>query len=164
MLWPDRDSRGHVGRAAAVRRESLGKGGGQLGAAAAVSAALWTTDARPEWRDGLSATNIEGVPRTAIVLFTRDLRVHDNPALRAAHDSADYVVPLFVVDSGITTLDYNRPNRAKFLAESLADLDANLQQRGAGLVVRTGDVAKETAKLADQLDVREVHCAADYSR
>ena len=30
--------------------------------------------------------------KTAVVLFTRDLRVHDNPALAAAHRTADRVV------------------------------------------------------------------------
>ncbi|HEX4291057.1 MAG TPA: deoxyribodipyrimidine photo-lyase, partial [Trebonia sp.] len=39
--------------------------------------------------------------RTAIVLFTRDLRVHDNPALELACRSAEHVVPLFVVDEGL---------------------------------------------------------------
>jgi len=35
---------------------------------------------------------------TAIVLYTRDLRVHDNPALAGACARARQVVPLFVVD------------------------------------------------------------------
>jgi deoxyribodipyrimidine photo-lyase len=45
---------------------------------------------------------------TSIALFTRDLRVHDNPVLRAACE-ADRVVPLFVVDSGITRAGVRRP-------------------------------------------------------
>ena len=36
--------------------------------------------------------------RTAIMLFTRDLRLHDNPALAAACAAAERVVPLFVFD------------------------------------------------------------------
>lgn len=32
--------------------------------------------------------------RTAVVLFTRDLRVHDHPALAAARSECDRVVPL----------------------------------------------------------------------
>ncbi|NEE31481.1 deoxyribodipyrimidine photo-lyase, partial [Streptomyces sp. SID7982] len=31
----------------------------------------------------------------AVVLFTSDLRLHDNPVLRAALRDADEVVPLF---------------------------------------------------------------------
>jgi deoxyribodipyrimidine photo-lyase len=101
---------------------------------------------------------------TAIVLLTRDLRVHDNPALHAAVTGADTVVPLFVVDDGVRATSFNRPNRATFLAESLADLDASLQRRGGGLVVRRGDVVAETATLADRYDATTVHMAADYSR
>jgi deoxyribodipyrimidine photo-lyase len=46
------------------------------------------------------------------VLFTRDLRVRDNPALAAACEQADLVVPLFAVDAGLRSA---APNRARFL-------------------------------------------------
>ena len=101
---------------------------------------------------------------TAIVLLTRDLRVHDNPALHAAVESAERVVPLFVVDDGIRRSSFNRPNRARFLADSLRDLDESLRRRGAALVVRRGDPVAETARLAEQVDATAVHVAADYSR
>jgi len=52
----------------------------------------------------------------AIVLFTRDLRVHDNPALAGGCARARQVVPLFVVDLALDV----PPNRARFLAESVA--------------------------------------------
>ena len=38
---------------------------------------------------------------TAIVVFTRDLRLHDNPALHQACARARLVVPLFVADPAI---------------------------------------------------------------
>jgi deoxyribodipyrimidine photo-lyase len=74
---------------------------------------------------------------TAIVVFTRDLRLHDNPALHQAYVRARQVVPLFVLDPAIAA----PPNRARFLAESLADLRASLRERGADLVLRRGDPA-----------------------
>jgi len=80
----------------------------------------------------------------AVALFTRDLRVHDNPVLTAAAE-ADTVIPLFVLDSAIAA--YAVPNRAHFLAESLADLDASLRDLGAGLVVRRGRVVQEVRAL-----------------
>ena len=43
----------------------------------------------------------------AVVLFTRDLRVHDQPALAAATRAAERVLPLFVLDDGLT----GSPNR-----------------------------------------------------
>ncbi len=41
---------------------------------------------------------------TAIVWFRRDLRVHDHPALTAAHRSADLIVPVFVLDPRLLDL------------------------------------------------------------
>ena len=45
---------------------------------------------------------------TAIVVFTRDLRLHDNPALHQAYIRARQVVPLFVVDPALGTRSANR--------------------------------------------------------
>ena len=98
--------------------------------------------------------------KTAIVVFTRDLRLHDNPALHLAHHKAEQVVPLFVLDPAIPA----PPNRARFLAESLADLRQQLRDRGADLVIRQGDPAAETMKLAAETGAEAVHIAADVSR
>ena len=52
--------------------------------------------------------------QVAVVLFTRDLRVHDNPALAAAVEAAETVLPLFVVDDGIGSTRFGaaaRPTR-----------------------------------------------------
>jgi len=65
--------------------------------------------------------------RTAVVLFTRDLRVHDHPALAAAARQAESVVPLFVLDEGILASPFARPNRVAFLRDALADLDGALR-------------------------------------
>ena len=99
----------------------------------------------------------------ALALFTRDLRVHDNPVLHGATQSADHVVPLFVLDERLLASRYNTPNRARFLAESLADLHTTLRKLGAALVLRGGDVAVEVARLAEEVDAAEVHVAADVS-
>ncbi|WP_255951038.1 cryptochrome/photolyase family protein [Streptomyces odontomachi] len=102
--------------------------------------------------------------RVSVVLFTADLRVHDNPVLRAALREADRVVPLFVVDSGISRAGFVVPNRAAFLADCLADLDASLRARGGRLVVRSGDVVEETCRVAAQTRAEAVHIAAGVSR
>jgi deoxyribodipyrimidine photo-lyase len=73
--------------------------------------------------------------QTAIVVFTRDLRLHDNPALALACARARRVLPAFVADPALPA----PPNRARFLAQSLADLRRGLRERGAGLVIRHGD-------------------------
>jgi deoxyribodipyrimidine photo-lyase len=101
---------------------------------------------------------------TAIALFTRDLRVHDNPTLQGAVDSAEQVLPVFVLDEAILSSAYFAPNRASFLVDALRDLDEALKQCGAdGLVIRRGDTAREVAALADEVDARTVHVSGDWS-
>jgi deoxyribodipyrimidine photo-lyase len=97
---------------------------------------------------------------TAIVLFTRDLRLHDNPALDQACSRARQVVPLFVEDPAIAA----PPNRARFLAESLADLSGQLRERQADLILRTGDPAAEVIRLAAETGAHAVYLAGDVSR
>jgi len=97
--------------------------------------------------------------QTAIVLFTRDLRLHDNPALHAACARARQVVPAFVLDPAIA----GPPNRIRFLADALADLREQLRERGADLVIRAGDPAAEVIKLAGEVDANAVYVADDVS-
>lgn len=97
---------------------------------------------------------------TALVLFTRDLRVHDNPALAGAWARARQVVPLFVLDTALTV----PPNRARFLAESLADLREALRERGGDLIIREGDPVAETIRLATETKAEAVFVAGDVSR
>ncbi|MFI0737457.1 cryptochrome/photolyase family protein [Streptomyces sp. NPDC021100] len=99
----------------------------------------------------------------ALALFTSDLRLHDNPVLRAALRAGDRVVPLFVVDSGVAAAGFAAPNRSAFLAGCLADLDEGLRARGGRLVVRRGDVVEETCRVAAATDAAEVHVAAGVS-
>ena len=100
---------------------------------------------------------------TAVVVFTRDLRVHDNPVLGNARRTADRVVPLFVFDDAILASPYNTPNRTGFLVESLHDLDGSLRTRGARLVVRRGDWVEEVLAVARQVRAATVHVGRDVS-
>jgi deoxyribodipyrimidine photo-lyase len=99
----------------------------------------------------------------AIALFTRDLRVHDNPVLHAACQAATEVVPLFVLDKAIITGGSMSANRAVFLAGALTDLDANLRGIDGSLVVRSGSVVDEVEHMVAELGAGEVHLAADVS-
>jgi deoxyribodipyrimidine photo-lyase len=98
-----------------------------------------------------------------VALFTRDLRVHDNPVLTAAHREGVTVVPLFVVDDRIRTGPHPAPNRARFLAAALGELDAELRAVGGRLVVRRGDVVDEVDRVVAQVHAESVHIAADAS-
>ncbi|MFD8731528.1 cryptochrome/photolyase family protein [Streptomyces sp. NPDC059611] len=99
----------------------------------------------------------------AVVLFTSDLRLHDNPVLRSALRDADRVVPLFVRDDAVHRAGFDAPNRLAFLADCLADLDDGLRRRGGRLVVRTGSVAEEVRRLVEETGAGAVHLAAGVS-
>ena len=99
-----------------------------------------------------------------VVLFTRDLRLHDHPALSAACTSARTVVPLFVVDPSITDLPVASANRLAFLVESLGDLRTSLRSRGADLYVRHGDVVGETMKVVARTGASTLMASEDVSR
>ena len=100
---------------------------------------------------------------TAVVLFTRDLRVNDQPALAAACRRADRVVPLFVLDERILGSRYAAPNRVAHLLEALHDLRANLRRLGGDLIVRRGDLTERVGDLCLEVGADELHLAADVS-
>ena len=95
-----------------------------------------------------------------MVLFTRDLRLHDNPALDLACRSAAEVIPVFVADPAL----WRVPGRAGFLLGCLADLRAGLRQRGGDLLVRHGDPVAEAIRLARSHQAEAIIMAADVSR
>ncbi|MFC4905750.1 cryptochrome/photolyase family protein [Actinomadura gamaensis] len=97
---------------------------------------------------------------TALMLFTRDLRTHDNPALAAAASAADRVVCAFVLDDTLLALS---PNRARFLLGALTDLRGRLESLGGGLVLRHGDPAAEAVKLARETGATGVFFSEDVS-
>ena len=81
------------------------------------------------------------------MLFTRDLRVHDNPALAAARREAREVVLLFVRDPAFPA----SPRRVAFLDRLLAELP--------GLTVAEGDYLDEVARFEPDA----VYCSEDAS-
>ncbi|HEU5206828.1 MAG TPA: deoxyribodipyrimidine photo-lyase [Gaiellaceae bacterium] len=99
--------------------------------------------------------------RTAVVLFTRDLRVHDHPCLVEAARSCEYVVPLFVLDDDV--LDRAGPNRLAFLVEALGDLRESVRRRGADLMIRRGDPVAETVWLCRDVGADTVFVGEDVS-
>ena len=99
---------------------------------------------------------------TAVVLFTRDLRLHDHPALDAAVEHATHVVPVFVLDDELLA-GFGAPNRVAFLLEALADLRSSLASRGSGLVVRRGDTVAQVLRVAVETGARSINLSEDVS-
>lgn len=104
------------------------------------------------------------MPDASILWCRTALRVHDNPVLRAAL-AHDVLVPAYVFDPadqepieelrdvavGGQAVRKVGAHRARFLLESLADLQGSLQARGSDLVVRRGGPAALLPVLAKAL-------------
>jgi deoxyribodipyrimidine photo-lyase len=95
---------------------------------------------------------------TGIVWFTRDLRLHDHPALRAALDRCDEVVCAFCLDDRLLEGRNASGPRTQFMLECLTELRERL---GGNLVMRHGPPERELAALARELDATELHFTAD---
>jgi deoxyribodipyrimidine photo-lyase len=94
---------------------------------------------------------------TAVVWFRRDLRLTDNPALRAAVEGHDRLVALFVHDPVLVRPA--GPNRLVFLHDCLDALDADLD----GLLVeRDGDPVEVVPALAAEIEAAAVYVAEDF--
>jgi len=100
---------------------------------------------------------------TAVVLFTRDLRVHDQPALLAACRDADRVVPLFVFDDAIFASRYAAPNRVSYLLDAVSELRDALRERGGELLVRRGELIDQVKEVVVEVAADSLHLAADVS-
>ena len=100
---------------------------------------------------------------TAIVWYRRDLRVHDQPALRAALDADERVVPVFCLDDRLLHGRHASGPRTQFLLECLNDLDASLRKRGGGLVLRHGPPERELAALAGEVAATSLHFTTDVT-
>ncbi len=99
----------------------------------------------------------------ALVWFRRDLRVHDHPALRAALAGHEQIVPVFCLDDRLLHGRHASGPRTAFLLESLTDLDGQLAERGARLVIRHGPPERELPALAAETGATEIHLSRDPS-
>ena len=101
--------------------------------------------------------------RVALLWLRRDLRVHDHPALTAALDGAERVVPVYVLDPRLLRGPRASANRTWFLLHSLADLAESLAARGAPLVVRTGSPEQLVPELAAAAGADAVFATRDMT-
>ena len=100
---------------------------------------------------------------TAILWYRRDLRLHDHPALRAALDEHDRVVPVFVLDDALLHGRYSSGARTAFMLGCLRALDDALRERGSGLVVRHGRPEREIPALAAEVGAGAVFWTSDVA-
>ncbi|QRN82275.1 deoxyribodipyrimidine photo-lyase [Chloroflexota bacterium] len=91
----------------------------------------------------------------------RDLRLQDNPALAAAMEGAQTLIPLFILEPEM--LSKAATKRRAFLLSALADLNAQLRALGSRLILRQGPAVDALPALITDLDEARVFAQEDFS-
>jgi deoxyribodipyrimidine photo-lyase len=95
---------------------------------------------------------------TALLWLRRDLRLTDHPALLAARDAADEVLPLFVLDEALR--GPSGAPRLAFLYRCLRELEQRTEGR---LRVLSGRPEQVLPRVAEQVGARTVHLSSDHA-
>ncbi len=93
----------------------------------------------------------------SIMWFRRDLRLADNPALLAAIEAGEEIVPVFILDPHL--IQATGTKRLAYLAGSLRSLDESL---GTKLHVCVGDQVEVLTELKKKYGATSVHISAEY--
>ena len=97
--------------------------------------------------------------KRSIVWFRRDLRISDHPALNAAIEGSDEVIPLFILDK--QQIAEAGEKLLAYMSNSLRALDESLGNR---LHIIEGDQVKVIKELMDLYGATEVHISAEVER
>ncbi|HAF68204.1 MAG TPA: deoxyribodipyrimidine photolyase [Acidimicrobiaceae bacterium] len=96
------------------------------------------------------------------MVFTRDLRIDDNPALVAALQAQNTSF-LFVFDQQILMSGDYSAKKLQFLDEAISDLSKSLASLGGDLTVRKGRWLEEVKAHVTHVNAAELHIAKDHS-
>ena len=98
-------------------------------------------------------------PKTSIIWFRRDLRINDHPALLAAIESSEQIIPLFILDK--KQIDEAGSKLLAYMSQSLRKLDESL---GNKLHIIEGDQVEVLSTLIKKYGVEQVHISDEYER
>ena len=93
----------------------------------------------------------------SILWFRRDLRIGDNPALNAALEAADEIVPVYILEPEL--IKEMGAKRAAYLGDSLRALDKSLD---GNLHVISGQPTKVLTELKNHYQANSIHISAEY--
>ncbi len=97
-----------------------------------------------------------------IVWFRRDLRLADQPALTAAFEACDEVIPLFVFDEPLLKSQVFGSACVNFMLGCLQELATALASRGIPLQWRQGDPVEAVVQAAREWKADIVYWNRDY--
>ncbi|XP_048589639.1 uncharacterized protein LOC5512527 isoform X2 [Nematostella vectensis] len=105
------------------------------------------------------AISMDAARHTSCHWFRKDLRLHDNPALKDALDNADCFYGVFVLSNFHPSITSG--NRWKFLLQCLQDLNNSLEELGSKLIILTGSPVEIFPKLLHSLKVTKLTFEVD---
>jgi deoxyribodipyrimidine photo-lyase len=97
--------------------------------------------------------------KTSIIWFRRDLRINDHPALLAAIESSEQIIPLFILDK--QQIQEAGSKLLAYMGQSLRKLDESL---GNKLHIIEGDQVEVLSTLIKKYGVEQVHISDEYER
>ncbi|MCK2028495.1 cryptochrome/photolyase family protein [Microbacterium galbinum] len=100
----------------------------------------------------------------SIVWFRDDLRLADNPALRAAIDRGEPILAVYVLDEESPGIRPLGGAARWWLHHSLASLSERLRERGGALVLRRGPAARVIPQVVADTDAGAVFWNRRYGR
>ena len=95
----------------------------------------------------------------SIMWFRRDLRLIDNPALLAAIEAGEEIVPVFILDPKL--IDITGAKGLAYLAASLQRLDESLNNK---LNVCAGDPLEILKEFKKKYEATSVHISTEYDK
>jgi deoxyribodipyrimidine photo-lyase len=95
----------------------------------------------------------------SIMWFRRDLRLIDNPALLAAIEAGEEIVPVFILDPKL--IDITGAKGLAYLAASLQRLDESLNNK---LNVCAGDPVEILKDFKKKYEATSVHISTEYDK
>jgi deoxyribodipyrimidine photo-lyase len=93
----------------------------------------------------------------------RDLRLGNNPALKASLEQASRLIPLFVLDPALLNSPNTAPKRLAFLFDGLRQLDTELRTLGGRLILRQGKPVDVLSAVIRNSGARTIFAEADFS-
>jgi deoxyribodipyrimidine photo-lyase len=99
--------------------------------------------------------------RPFVYRFSRDLRLDDHAGLAAAA-ARGAVIPLLVIAPAMETRLKASPRRAAFFCGAVRALDADLRERGSGLIVRRGALEVALLKVVRDAGAAGAAWSASY--
>ncbi|KQR93327.1 DASH family cryptochrome [Chryseobacterium sp. Leaf180] len=106
--------------------------------------------------------------KTGLVWFKNDLRLHDNEALTKAAEECDELIFCYSLEKSLfeeLALGFKKCdiNRFKFLGQSIADLQNNLEKIGGHLLIGSDSAAQFLPELVKKYNISDIYAEEEYA-